>query len=167
MKRFVPRRRPACRWLPLPVVADWLALVAGDAGAACLVLKGGTVMTVRTAPQVKGAMVVFQDPNGRLSSMRASEVNVPATERANATGSCSAGAVTSYAGTPIRDTHAAVVMPAPETAAHYATAAEMQASANRVSPQPKPAKPPAKPAPKSRKTKPKPPNAAAAKKPPA
>jgi hypothetical protein len=63
-------------------------LGAGNAGAACLVLGGGAALEVRTIPERRGALVIFQDRNGRLTSLRVAEVDTAATEHANRRGVC-------------------------------------------------------------------------------
>ena len=49
-----------------------------------VILRDGVVLAARDAPQLAGGMVRFADPRGLLVSVRASEVDLPATATANA-----------------------------------------------------------------------------------
>jgi len=61
-----------------------LALAAAPVSADWLVTLAGTRVETRGAWQVKGKLVVFQTPDGALSSLRLSEVDLDASGRATA-----------------------------------------------------------------------------------
>ena len=109
-------------------------LGAGNAGAACLVLGGGAAYEVRTIPERRGALMIFQDRNGRLTSLRVADVDTAATEQANRRGVCGqAGAGGAVArdsrASPLRDTSRAVAIDGPTgLGPHSPTASEIAAA---------------------------------------
>ena len=93
-------------------------LLPASAGAACIVLDGGATVEVRTAPERRGALVVFQDRNGRLTSLQAAEVDLAATDEANRRGVCGENAPSREVAppqraSPWRDTARPVAIEAP------------------------------------------------------
>ncbi len=102
-------------------------LCAGGARAACLVLAGGAGMEVSSVPETRGGLVVFHDRNGRLTSLRATEVDSAATVEANRLGRC-AGPAPSRS-SPLRETSRPVAIAGPSgVGVHSPTAAEILAA---------------------------------------
>jgi len=100
-------------------------LGAGCGHAACLVLEGGVNLEVRTPPQVRGALVVFEDRNGRLVSLRRLEVDTAATAEANRRGVCVGDRAGKPAVSPLRDTPRPVEIRAPTGDVHSPTASDI------------------------------------------
>jgi hypothetical protein len=72
MKRRTLAFAAALGSLALPAAADWL------------VTRDGARVETRGGWRIKGTMVIFSLPNGTLSSLRLSQVDLPASEKATA-----------------------------------------------------------------------------------